>query len=184
LQVTVVVETLDRLDRGEPGFGAFGHRDRDGTVQLDHGCPLEAEQLAVKGGDLRPVALRAGVTGGDRGLKLVGARLTTAQGSLDESRPLGDLICIPARPVLLLEEQEPAPRIEAGLAPRVVQKHQREQAEGLRLVRHQPHEERSEPLGIRGELAAFGRLTGRREVALVEDEVQDAKDLGQAPREL
>ena len=56
--------------------------------------------------------------------------------------------------------------------------------EHLRLVGHEARDERGEPLGVAGQLAALGDLAGRGEVALVEDQVEDAEHLAQARRQL
>ncbi len=120
----------------------------------------------------------------DRGLELVRAVATHASRPRDEIERLVDGLPLPQGPILVRQQNERSIAPEAGCGAREVEPHQRQQPERLGLVGHQPHEERSEPLGISGELAAFGRLTCRREVALVEDEVEDAQDLGQAPREL
>ena len=62
--------------------------------------------------------------------------------------------------------------------------HEGEEAEDLRLVGHEARDQRGEPLGVAGQLAALGDLPGRREVALVEDQVEDAEHLAQPCRQL
>ena len=85
--------------------------------------------------------------------------------------------------VLVGEQHDLAVGADASLAARVVQQHQREQAERLRLVGHQHGEQLREPDRLVAELVADRRAAAARGVALVEDEVEDgehrAQPLGQ-----
>ena len=63
-----------------------------------------------------------------------------------------------------------------AFAPGVVEEHEREEPERLRLVGHQRDEDPPEPDRLRAQLATHERLARRRPVALVEDEVEDLED--------
>ena len=95
---------------------------------------------------------------------------------LDERGALLDPGAVPATPILVVEEDELAVGADAGLAARIVQEHQGQQAERLGLVRHQPDQDAAEPDRLRAQLAPDERLARRRVVALVEDQVQDLQD--------
>ena len=89
--------------------------------------------------------------------------------------PAGDLGGVPARAVLVREQDELA-AFEPGLAASVVEQHQRPQAVHLRLVRHQLGERRAEPERLRREIDAAA-------VALVEDQVDDREHRSQPLRQ-
>ena len=79
---------------------------------------------------------------------------------------------------------QPAPAVEPGGGARLVQQQQRQQAEDLRLARHQPVQGPGQRDRLRGEVAAGGLAAGGGQVALVEEEVDDREDLGQPVRQL
>ena len=112
VQVHVVVEPLDSVDRVEPGLRALRHRDRDGAVQLDDGRGLRPQQPVVEVADPRPAgvlgAARGRVLDGDRRLQRVRAGRARRRRAARAERPpgqrdaLGDLLAVPARAVLVL----------------------------------------------------------------------------------
>lgn len=67
----------------------------------------------------------------DRRLQGVGPDAAAGQGPLDQAEPLDDQSTIPQSAVLLVEPHQFAAGRDPRLAPRVVQQHQGEQAEGL-----------------------------------------------------
>ena len=69
---------------------------------------------------------------------------------------------VPARAVLVLEQDELAVRARPRLPPRVVEQHEREQAEGLRLVGH----ERRQDAGQADRLARTARAGSARSPAV------------------
>ena len=109
----------------------------------------------------------------DRRLDLVRPGPAHPQRAIQERLALVDLGAVPAAAVLVLEEHELAVRPGPRVAPRVVQEHQREQAERLGLVGHELGEDARQPDRLGRELAPDERLAGRRAVALVEDQVED-----------
>ena len=64
------------VDELETNFGAEGHGERDGTIELDDGRGLALSERGIECGDALPVGLIAGtgarVAGGDGGLQRVG----------------------------------------------------------------------------------------------------------------
>ena len=124
-----------------PVAGPVGHRDGHGLVEGDDRGRVDPAQRLVQQGDLLPVGLgrgrRAVVQRGDGRLELVRAGPTHAQRPLDEGRALGDPLRVPARPILVLEQDEVAGGVDPRLATGVVQEHQGEQAQRLGLVGHQ-----------------------------------------------
>jgi hypothetical protein len=113
-----------------------------------------------------------GVERGDRRLHDVRPAAAQRERTMQQLAPFGDLLRVPQRAVLLVEQHELAVA-QARVAPCVVQEHQREQCLRLGLVRHQRREGASEPDRLGGEVAAAA-------VALVEDQVDDGEHRGQA----
>ena len=74
----------------------------------------------------------ARVLGGDRRLDHVRAR-PGAPRLVGEREALGDLLGVPERAILVVEQNEPAARVGARFAPRVEEQHQRQQRDHLRL---------------------------------------------------
>src|SRR2546421_348780 len=116
---------------------------RELSVQVDYRRGLARREHAVEARDLAPVRLRRGVQRRDRGLQLVRPGAAATERPVEHAPSLLDPGGVPERAVLLLEEHElgPGPRGAAG----VLEQHQREQAERLRLVRHEHSEEPAEP---------------------------------------
>ncbi len=145
--------------------------DGDGAVQLDDRRAGEAGELAVEGGDLRPVARLVGVQRGDRRLHDVGPAAAQRERAVEHRPARGDLAGVPQRAVLVGEQHELAVA-EARRAAGVVQQHQRQQAVHLGLVGHQLGQRAAEPDRLGGEVAAAA-------VALVEDQVDDGEHGGE-----
>ena len=110
--------------------------------------------------------------GRDRRLQDVRPAPAERQGALEPRSSRSDLLGVPERPVLIGEEDDAAVG-EACLAAGVVHQHQRQQPVHLRLVGHQLCERVPEPDRLGGEVDAAA-------VALVEDQVDDGEDRGQA----
>jgi hypothetical protein len=125
----------------------------------------------------------------DRGLDRVRSRASAGERALDQLRAVGDLLAVPERPVLVGQQDELSRRRGARRAPGFLQQHEGEQAHGLGL-RQQLDQQAPEPNRLARQVVARERLARRREVALVEDEVDDAQHavepLGElaAPRHL
>jgi hypothetical protein len=138
----VVPVQVQLVYEGQRGGWAvqFGHCHR--PVERHHRARRDDQQLVVEAQDLVPVGRgrdgRVTVDGADRGLDLVGAGLTAAQALPDQGLALGDQRAVPARPVLVGEQHQPAVRGRAGRPARLGEQHQREQPGHLGLVRHEP----------------------------------------------
>ena len=142
-----------------PASGPSRLGDRDRAGELDHGRAGEARELAVERGDLRPVARLVGVQRGDRRLDDVGPAAAQRERAVEHRAALRDLLGVPARRVLVGEQHELAV-VEARVAARVVQQHQRQQAVDLGLVGHQLGERAAEPQRLVGR-ARCGRRSPR-----------------------
>ncbi len=96
---------------------------------------------------------------------------------------LVDLGAVPGRPVLLLERDEVAIGPRARHQARIVEQHQREQPDRLRLLGHQLDDEPSEPDRLGAQLRSHQRFATGRTVALVEDQVDDGEHGGEPIRQ-
>src|SRR6185369_13989563 len=96
------------------------------------------QQLFVKRDDLSPIrfsrGLRFGVYSSDSGLELIVSDSPQTQRALNKIHPFIDLSCVPARAVLFLECHQLAVVVHTSVTSRILQKHQREQADVFRLV--------------------------------------------------
>ena len=79
---------------------------------------------------------------------------------------------VPERAILVLEQHDLAVGSDPRGASRVLEEHEREQAEHLGLVGHEHGEELREPDRLVAEVGAHVVGAGRRRVALVEHEVE------------
>jgi hypothetical protein len=178
---------LGLVDQSEAGRGAGGHRDRRGAVQPDHRGRRAGQPRVVQAHDLPPVGRlggrRLGVDRGDRGLELVRPEILAPERPLDQRAPLGDPPPVPPRPVLVLEGDERAVVVQAGLAAAVLEQHQREQPLDLGDPRQQLVEHPREPDRLRAQVRPDQRPAGGR-VALVEHQVQHRQHRRQALRQL
>ena len=117
---------------------------------------------------------------GDRGLQLVGPRAAQAQRAVELGAALGQRAGVPARAVLVGQRDVAPVAADAGVAARVVDEHERQQAGGLGVVGHQLGEQAPEADRLRAQLGAHQAVAGAGRVALVEDEVDDGEDAGEA----
>src|SRR2546430_1382199 len=98
------------------------------------------------------------------------------QGPLQSRTALLDRCLVPARTILVLEQDQAALARDTRRPPRVREQHEREQPEDLGLVRHQAQENATEADGLGAQLLADERLPRGRLVALVEDQVEHPQD--------
>ena len=117
---------------------------------------------------------------GDGRLDLVGTGRAHREGLVEQPGGLGDQLFVPMGPVLVGEPDQPPPAVEPGGGPGLVQQLQREQAEDLRLARHQPVQQPGQGHGLGGEVAPGGLAARAGQVALVEDQVDDGEHLGES----
>ena len=106
------------------------------------------QQQVVEPDDLRPVGRGRfrgpGVDGSDCRLHRIRAHAAGVERAADQPRAFRDLGLVPERSVLVIEQDHFSLGGDAGRPPRVVQQHQREQAEGFGL-RQQLHQQAAEP---------------------------------------
>src|SRR5439155_512472 len=160
------VVALERRLRPQPVHeleargGTESHRDRHRTIQLHDGGWRELGERIVERRDARPVRLRGGtrsrVAGGDRGLQRVRAeRAAELLGPLECGETTMDEDVIPARAVLIEEQDGLSRRADARARARGLDLHQRDEA--VRLRREAPEQaERERDAG----LGRKNRMTG------------------------
>ena len=111
--------STQRVDQLEPGRGAERHRRR-ATARFSSttGDGATCAERVVERGDARPVGLLGGagarVAGGDRGLQRVRARRAAEPlGALERGQPAADQQLVPARAVLVEQQDRLARRADA-----------------------------------------------------------------------
>jgi hypothetical protein len=114
-----------------------------------------------------------GVDRGDLGLEPVRAHAVRPP---KDAVALGDAVAVPQGAVLVLEQDQAPVGGDPREAPRIVEEHQREQAQRLGLVRHQDGEQLREADRLLAEISADEPPGRRPDVALVEDEVEHGED--------
>src|SRR5215813_6275755 len=94
----------------------------------------------------------------------------------DEPNALLDLRAVPLVPILILKKHEITFIADARLAPRVVEQHEGEQADGLGLDRKERGHTTGKAKRVGDEIAADEVLVRGRQVSFVEHEVQNIED--------
>ena len=112
--------------------------------------------------------------GGDRRLNRVGAEPLRGQCLPHAAQAFRNLLAIPERSILIVEEDDIAVARRACGAPRIVQQHQREKPHRLRLGQ-QIDEQAAEADRLAGQIATRHGGSRRRGVALVEHQIDDAQ---------
>src|SRR4051794_8374084 len=115
--IQVVLVERQVVHERETVLGPFGHRDRDGPIQLDDRRPRLLREAAVERGDLCPVGALVGVQRRDRRLQLVRPRGAKRERTLEQAQPFVDPRAIPEGPVLVREQHELAVQACARVAP-------------------------------------------------------------------
>ena len=100
------------------------------------------------------------VQGGDRGLHLVWPGSAGGQRVLGQSPALGDPVLVPARSILRIEQDQGAVGVGAGLPPRIVQQHERQEPGRLGFVGEQRDDEACQPDRLGTQFAADERVAG------------------------
>jgi hypothetical protein len=117
---------------------------------------------------------------GNRSLQLVRPGAPDGERLLDQCEPFTNPIPVPQSTILVFEGYQAALFVDAGIAPRIVQQHESEQAAVLRLVRQKLAESPSQAYRLRAEFAADERVPGGGRVAFVEHQVDGFLDRRQA----
>ena len=115
--------------------------------------------------------------------RVYGPNRPRREGAIHQRDALRDVLAVPERAVLVLEQDDVARRRDARLAPRLVQQHQREEADGLGLGQ-ELRQQASEPDRLAGQIRPGQRGARGRVVSLVEDQVDDVQHGVEATRQL
>src|SRR5438105_3277953 len=175
LERTLRLQPIDEL---EAHGWTERHRQRDRSVQLHDGGRRELRERIVERADAHPVRLRRGasacVTGGDGSLQGVGPeRPAERLGALERGETTANEELIPARAVLI-EQQDGLPRwTDPRPRPRRLDLHQPDEAVNLRLLRYELGQDAPETQRVLAERGPHPVLAGGRRVAFVEDQVDD-----------
>ena len=111
------------------------------------------------------------------GLQRVGAAAAAERlGPVERLQPAADQQQVPARAVLVEQQDRLALRADPRPDPRRLDLHQRDEAVDLGLVRGEPGEDPPEPQRVLAERRPDPVLAGGRRVALVEDQVDHLED--------
>ena len=174
------------IDERQARGGTVAHRHRHRAVQFDHRGRLKLRKQIIQADDLRPVgcgaAGRLRMHRRNRRLQAIRTRPALRQRAHDERNTLGDLLAVPAPPILLVQKDQFARGRAARRAPRFMQQHQREQAHRLGLGQkfdQQPRQADRLP----GEILPRQRFARRSGVALVEHQVDHAQHARQPLRQ-
>ena len=135
---------------------------------------------AICGQSISSATGRLGMQGGDRRLDLVAARAPEPQRAVQHAHALGDLGPVPARAILVGEQDQLAVGVGPRVPARIVEQHQREQTErlwlsGINEASSLPSRTASAHRSHRTQVRAGGGG-----VALVEDQVDD-REHGRQP---
>src|SRR6516165_11752533 len=94
------------------------------------------------------------MAGGDSGQDLIRTRSIHATCGRQDLETLGDTGSTPEPSILVLEGHKITGLVEPGIPPCIMQDHERKQAHGFRLVRHQSDEQTAEAYGLGAEVDA------------------------------
>src|SRR3954468_21675934 len=181
--VAQIAAIEDRVDERQSGRRTVAHRDGDGAIQLDHRRRVRSQQHLIEAGDLRPVGLggagRLGVERRDRRLDRIRTR-PCRERSPHQTHAFGDLIAVPQRAILIFQQDQIAVPCRARRTARIVEQHQREQANRLRL-RQQIDEQAPEPDRLARQVVPRHDRPRRGGIALVEHQIDHAQH-GVEPR--
>ena len=160
-----------------PPCAPAAHRPRHCVVHFDHDRRSQPAQRAIERGDLAPVGhlrrRRFGVQRADRCLYLIGSRIVKGERLVQNRNPLVDFGLIPACPILVIQQHEFARCIEARLATRIVQQHQRQQTECFGALRQQVDQHPAQADCLAAQIAARQCIASGGAITLVEDQVND-----------
>ena len=155
-QVISVKVVGKRFHQRQPCIRSVSHGDCNRPVQLDNRRWRHQLQHAIQRRDLRPVGvLRSGrlcVKRGNRRLHLIGTRSPHDHCRIQLRKPFVDHLLIPASAILILQQHQIAPLVNPSMTSGMLQQHQREQSQSLRLARHQAVHHTCQPDGLVAQL--------------------------------
>lgn len=191
------VITLQRfaelVDLGQTHGGAVQFSERDRPVQPHDRRRVEPAQKVVQRHDLTPVRVpgigRVGVHGVDRRQHLVPPGSIAAGGHdgqplAHQGVPLRDELPVPDRAVLIRQRHQRVGARHPGRASGVRQQHQRQQPRDLPVVGQQRPQHAAQPDRLVGQIDPYRGRARSGQVALVEDQIDDRQDSGQAPGQI
>ena len=168
----VVLLKLEEVDQRERRVDVPGFGHRRGSVQLHDRGVRDPGQFPIERSERGPVLGVLQVECSDLRLQRVLAVARQRESASKRRASLCDLALVPQGAVLVAQEYD-RPVRDTGSTSCVVQQHQRQQAVGLGLIRHELSKQASEAYGLGGESSAAV-------VAPVEDEVDDGEHRGEA----
>src|SRR6266581_7038516 len=168
----------ERIDERQPLRRAERHRHRDRAIQLDDGGGRELGERIVERRDARPVRLRRGararVADGDRRLECIRTEPAAEPlGALERRETAAHEQMIPARAVLIEQEDRLSRRADPRERARRLYLHKRDQTVNFRFLRNELGHDASEAQRLLAERGPHPVLARGRRVAFVEDEVND-----------
>src|SRR5277367_1911290 len=187
-----------RIDMRQTGLWTITHGNGHGTIELYNWRRLNSYKLVVKRNNLPPVGrsdrFRLRMNGRNCSLQCVGAEGTGLQGFLQQCHSLGDLLPVPERAVLILQQNQLSGRRGSRGATGFMEQHQGKQAHDFRLwdfrlwdfrlwdfrlwdFRLWPEfdQQPAQSNRLAGELGPRYLRSRRSRVALVKDEIDDLK---------
>ena len=125
-----LARSANLINQGKPLFQSLAERNRHSMIQRNNGRGLDDSQLAIERRNLLPVSFlrcgRLGMECSNGRLQLVWSDTMQSQCLLHQAQPFLNLFAVPQRPVLIFEQHQFAFRCDPGVAPRIVQQHQRQ----------------------------------------------------------
>ena len=135
--VAVIVE-IQTIEQRESRFGPLELSHGNRSVHAHDRRAGDLLEALIQQRDLLPVSRLPQVKLGNRGLDGVGPASVQRERALQLSPTFLDLLPVPQRPVLIIEQDELA-IAKAGGATRVVDEHQAKQRVRLGFVGHETH---------------------------------------------
>ena len=163
------------VDKTKTLLRTFAHGHSHRTVQFDNQRWLKLKQPVVVQLDLAPIR---GCRGGTLGvnsrngrLQSAGAETARSQSAFGERDAFGDLLLVPERPILLLQQDQVSVGRGCRRPTRLQQQHESHEARRVGLP-NQFDQESAQPYRLAAE---FGACRFSR-VSLVEDQINDLQD--------
>ena len=145
IEVVVGEPGGQRVQRRQRFIGSAQLGDRQRPVERHHRSGCELKEAVVECHHLPPIgpgiARRGGVAGHDGGLQLVWTDAPHAQCSLQQLVRIRDRVMVPGAPILLGKQDERTIRGESRVRTGKMQPHHGQEADRLRLIRHQANQQ-------------------------------------------
>ncbi len=126
-----------RVNMRQTGLWTVAHRNRDSTIQLHNWGRLNSRQVVIKRDNLRPISRRdrfgLRMNGCNRSLQRVAAEAAGVQRYLQQCHTFRDLLAVPERAVLVLQQNQLSGGRRSCGATRFVQQHQGKQPNDFRF---------------------------------------------------